>query len=308
MLEPYDAKENQSCRICGFELSNNKQGRFTLHLKKEHHLSLEKYLINYYYKPEDLKCFYELCDNTVKLYRGKPNKFCSISCGGKGTPLVCVVCGNKFDTSIRPNRNTKTCSNVCAKKIKSKKIKAWHKSMTNKEKTEHFKNIITKTARTRKKNHTASWNSGKTGIYSEDTIEKIRTATLKQMENQVFRKTNIEKIIEEYLKEKKITYKYSFILEKRQFDFVLLNYQVIIECDGDYWHANPKFYPNPEKWQIKRITIDHEKDRIAKRNGYKIVRFWEDDILNNFERIKSLINDLLATTELETVDVKAKKQ
>ncbi|MCF3941750.1 hypothetical protein [Oceanobacillus alkalisoli] len=60
--------------------------------------------------------------------------------------------------------------------------------MSEKEKISHFKNIITKTARTRRKNGTPSWNSGKKGIYSQETIEKIRAATLLQMENQVFKK------------------------------------------------------------------------------------------------------------------------
>jgi very-short-patch-repair endonuclease len=34
----------------------------------------------------------------------------------------------------------------------------------------------------------------------------------------------------------------------------------------------------------------------AKNNGFQIVRFWEDDILNNFDYVKSIIDDLLATT------------
>ncbi|GIN73552.1 hypothetical protein J14TS2_40270 [Bacillus sp. J14TS2] len=293
---PYDAKQPQECKICGFELSHNKQGRFTSHLKKEHDLKLEEYLIKYYYEPKDLKCSYELCEGTVGLYRGKPKKYCSSSCGSKGEPLVCIVCNSKFDTCTRPHRLTKTCSDTCASKLRSIKTTAWHKSMTKEEKETHFDRIIVKTAKTRRKNRTPSWNSGKTGIYSKETIAKIRAATLKQMENQSFQKTNIEKIIERYLQKNNVNYQYSFILEKRQYDFLLKDHNLIIECDGDYWHANPKFYPNPQDWQIERIKIDQEKNEIAKNNGYQIFRFWEDDILNNFEYVKSVIDDLLATT------------
>ncbi|WP_301108330.1 endonuclease domain-containing protein [Sporosarcina sp.] len=164
------------------------------------------------------------------------------------------------------------------------------------EKKEHFGKIISKTAKTRKKNKTPSWNSGKTGIYSEKTIEKIRAATLKQFENHSFQKTNIEKVMEALLISLKVNYKYSFILEKRQFDFLLKDYKLIIECDGDYWHANPKYYPNPATWQIDRILIDLQKNEIARKNGFKIIRFWEDDILNDFETVKCIVNDLLATT------------
>lgn len=102
--------------------------------------------------------------------------------------------------------------------------------------------------------------------------------------------------MEKFLQDQHIDYQYSFILEKRQFDFLLKDYGLIIECDGDYWHANPKFYPKPEEWQLRRIKIDKNKNNIAIKNGYRIVRFWEDDILNNFNKVHCVINDLLATT------------
>ncbi|WP_198029782.1 endonuclease domain-containing protein [Bacillus sp. J33] len=209
---------------------------------------------------------------------------------------MCVVCNNKFDTSTRPHRETKTCSEDCEGQLRSSRTKAWHESMNGEAKEKHFKNIISKTAKTRRENNTPSWNSGKTNIYSDETIEKIRQATLKQMENQIFKKTIIEEIMEEYLKELNTEYQYSFILQKRQYDFLLKKYNLIIECDGDYWHANPKFYPEPAEWQVERIKIDQVKNEIAESNGYRIVRFWEDDILNNIGYVKGIINDLLATT------------
>lgn len=301
-MELYDAKESQECNICGFQVSHNKQGRFTSHIKK-HGLTLEKYLIKHYYKLDDLKCSYKFCNGTVRLTRGKPNKYCSAKCMGRKSRLrECQVCNKEFDTE---DIRVKTCSKACKKVLKSNSAKAWHESMSAEEKTEHYKNIITKTAKTRKKNNTPSWNSGKTGIYSKETIEKIRNATLRQMEDQVFQKTNIEKVMEECLQEMDVEYKYSFIFQKRQFDFLLPKQNLIIECDGDYWHTNPKFYPEPQEWQVKRIQIDRVKNEIALNNGYKIVRFWENDILNNIEYVKSIIHDLLATTELETANVNA---
>jgi very-short-patch-repair endonuclease len=292
-MKLYDAKQHQKCKICDLEISHNKQGRFTLHLINEHLLTLEQYLINYFYEAEDLICTFELCNNMVGLRRGSPKRFCSRGCSGKSAPLICIHCGNKF---VAKNRQTKTCGSICERIIRSQKTKAWHTRMGNEQKLLHFQGIIEKTSATRRINNTPSWNSGKTGIYSEETIEKIRSATLKQMENQVFRKTSIERIMEQYLIEKLIPYRYSVILEKRQFDFLLTELNVIIECDGDYWHANPKFFPNPHDWQIKRKQIDQQKNMIAQRNGYQLLRFWENDILNNFDEVKNIINDLLATT------------
>ncbi|ARK20130.1 endonuclease domain-containing protein [Sporosarcina ureae] len=292
-MKIYDAKVEQNCRICGHIFMHNKQGRFTSHLLSNHNLNLNEYLLIHFYDENDLKCSYELCDKLVQLRRGTPKRYCSRSCGGKGLPLKCYICFKKFEAS---NRQTKTCGSKCAKTLKSNSIINWHKSMTAEEKRKHFENIISKTAKTRKKNGTPSWNSGKIGIYTEETIEKIRASTLKQLANHSFQKTKIEKVMEAFLISLEVNYEYSFILDKRQFDFFLKDYNLIIECDGDYWHANPKFYPKPANWQLERIEIDLLKDEIVKRNGYQIKRFWEDDILNNFETVKDIINDLLATT------------
>ncbi|MGJ9456947.1 endonuclease domain-containing protein [Oceanobacillus sp. CF4.6] len=303
-MKSYDAKNPHACKICGYQISHNKQGRFTSHLKVHGH-TLNSYLVKFYYTEDELKCSRDTCTNLVNLTRGVPNKYCSKFCGSKKGPLTCILCGNSF---LARNRKTKTCSKECAKSVKSTKFKQWHKSMSPEKKREHFNNIITKTAKTRRVNKTPSWNSGKTGIYSQETIEKIRNSTLKQMQSQNFRKTNIEKIMERFLIHNDIKYRYSFILKQRQYDFLLLDYNVIVECDGDYWHANPKFFPIPQDWQVKRQETDLIKNEIAEKNGYVILRFWEDDILNNFQTVESAIYDLLAKTKLETVSGNAEKQ
>lgn len=101
--------------------------------------------------------------------------------------------------------------------------------------------------------------------------------------------------MEELLQEMNLNYKYSFIIEKRQYDFLLTDYNIIIECDGDYWHANPKFFPEPKDWQIERQEIDREKNRIAEDSGYIILRFWEDDINNDLEYVQQKIASQVAS-------------
>lgn len=240
-MEVYNAANEQKCAICNFTISHNKQGRFTSHLLKEHNLTLNEYLSQYFYSKDELKCQYELCDNLVKLRRGIPNRYCSFSCANKGTPLICQICEKKFDGK---HRATKTCSDKCENQLRSKRTKEWHSRMSDIEKERHFTNIITKTAKTRKMNGTPSWNSGKTGIYSDETIEKIRQATLKQLKSEIFRKTSIEKKVEQFLLDNNIAYSYPFILDRAQFDFRLFEKKILIECDGDYRHGNPKFYKN----------------------------------------------------------------
>lgn len=196
-----------------------------------------------------------------------------------------------------------TCGlNVCLNQKRNNinesiKDKHWTKKINKEE-------IYTKRTKTRLSNDLefnrkyVAWNKGKRNIYSKDTIEKIRNATINQMKNGRIKKTSIEKKIESFLIENKINYKFSFILQKRQYDFILYDYNLIIEADGDYWHANPKFWDvnrnDTSKKQLyetqkMKILDDKIKNRIAKENNYNIFRFWEDDINNNFNMVEEKI-------------------
>jgi len=145
-----------------------------------------------------------------------------------------------------------------------------------------------------------AWNKGKTGIYSKETIEKIRNATINQMKNGRIKKTGIEKLFENFLKENNIKYTYSFIYKKRQFDFLIPDFKIIIEIQGDYWHANPMFWDIDNndsskkklyETQIMKIKDDKIKKRLIEDSEYQFISFWEYDIHNNFDKVtKTLFN------------------
>lgn len=86
-----------------------------------------------------------------------------------------------------------------------------------------------------------------------------------------------------------IKYKYSYILKKRQYDFILLDYNIIIEADGDYWHGNPRSYKNLSDRQLMKQKDDIIKNKIAIDSGYHILRFWEYDINFNIDKVKNII-------------------
>jgi len=142
------------------------------------------------------------------------------------------------------------------------------------------------------------WNKGKTGIYSEETLEKLRKAAIKKFNDKCFKKTGIEKKIEEFLNELNIKYKYSFIFRKRQFDFMLPEYNIIIETNGDFWHGNPKLYGknkkkgNLKEWQKEKQIDDIIKCNIANDGGYEIFSFWEDDIYNKTQRVIDILKQI----------------
>jgi len=83
----------------------------------------------------------------------------------------------------------------------------------------------------------------------------------------------------ELQKQLKIDYKY--------YDFLVKGTNLIIEMDGDYWHANPIKYPKGpiNRIQLETIQNDSFKEALAYSRGYKILRIWENDFRNNKEKV-----------------------
>lgn len=66
-------------------------------------------------------------------------------------------------------------------------------------------------------------------------------------------------------------------------------YTKIIEFNGDYWHANPKFYSKDEI--VNGLVVEdvwkHDAQRIAdiESLGYKVKVVWENDYVNDAARV-----------------------
>jgi very-short-patch-repair endonuclease len=77
---------------------------------------------------------------------------------------------------------------------------------------------------------------------------------------------------------------------KAFYDFYLPESNTIIEVDGDFWHCNPTKFPLPKyESQKKNLIRDKEKEQWVKDKGYKLLRFWEDDINNNIKSVKQIL-------------------
>jgi len=96
--------------------------------------------------------------------------------------------------------------------------------------------------------------------------EKIRLARLKQKLPVI--DTSIETKVKEWLDKKGINYIHPFNLgDKFQCDFYIPALNLIVECDGSYWHSRPDM--------IKR---DKAKDAYAKKCRFHLIRLKEEDI------------------------------
>lgn len=95
--------------------------------------------------------------------------------------------------------------------------------------------------------------------------------------------SSIEIRIQNFLKDLKIEffkhYHISEIERAYQCD-IFIKPNIIIECDGDYWHGNennPKFKVLNER-QIKQRELDFKRDVELIKKGYKVIRLWESYI------------------------------
>lgn len=68
-------------------------------------------------------------------------------------------------------------------------------------------------------------------------------------------------------------------------DFIHKDENIILEIFGDYWHCNPKRYPNPNEYlpQLGRTVgeiweKDKQKIETYKELGYTTIIIWENDI------------------------------
>lgn len=113
--------------------------------------------------------------------------------------------------------------------------------------------------------------------------------------------TKPERIVENILRKFKIQYIKQYKIRNPKtkhfykFDFYIKELNLLIEIQGDFWHANPKVFNRKKlksKIQIKCIIKDKHKRKIALDNNYNVIYFWEYDIINNEELVRKILNDI----------------
>ena len=119
-----------------------------------------------------------------------------------------------------------------------------------------------------------------------DEEKKIRFSRITSIEI-----SSIEKRIGNILSDLDIDYTHNFYITHSkyayQYDYLLTELPIIIEVQGDYWHASPTKYkpddeicfPNKIKKQAKQLwKKDAWKKHVAKYHGYFVVYIWEHEI------------------------------
>lgn len=129
---------------------------------------------------------------------------------------------------------------------------------------------------------------------SDDEKIKVIERLNQVMINQ-HKPTKIEIKVANYLKSKNIKYLSNHKINNFYVDFYLIDYNIVIECDGDFWHSNPLFYKNKvlTKVQKKNIDRDLRKNNMLESNNIQYLRFWENDIHKNFLDVTNKIDSIL---------------
>lgn len=115
-----------------------------------------------------------------------------------------------------------------------------------------------------------------------------------------------EKYIDTMLKDMNIVYDFQSKLFGLIADFYIPSHNLIIEVNGNYWHANPRIYKNDELDIIQQKGVDRDvrKYDIYNKAGFLTVVIWEQDILKlaSLSIIKDRLSDLINSISLNNVD------
>jgi G:T-mismatch repair DNA endonuclease (very short patch repair protein) len=105
-----------------------------------------------------------------------------------------------------------------------------------------------------------------------------------------------------------ISYKRQFFIKglRHPYDFCLTNSKIIIEVNGDFWHANPDIYKATDIVKIpgyKNLIAENIWNRDKKnldfacKNGYKVLTLWENKMRKSSDEeltlyLLNLINNI----------------
>lgn len=190
-------------------------------------------------------------------------KLRAIHTGPGNINRTCEHCCEKFTTK-KPSSKQRFCSSSCGYANRSgEKASNWNNNIS----------IITCSICGEQFRPTNSTTSRYT---CSDRCRGIRTK-----KNQKNKNTNIEVIMRNALICNNISFIEQYIVPKVGIpDFFIPKNNVIVFCDGDYWHSIPS-----------RIEKDTKQTHTLEKMGYLVFRFLGSEIISNLDLcIASLIN------------------
>ena len=130
----------------------------------------------------------------------------------------------------------------------------------------------------------AKFSTNRWASYTPEEKSKI----LKNWRNSQGPTSKLEIKIYEYLNEigLTVTSQFKFSDYYHSYDFLINNTNILIEVNGDFWHANPNIYSSDDELNFPNGKVKAgylwKKDKIninfANSKGYEVITIWENDI------------------------------
>lgn len=213
----------------------------------------------------------------MRLYGvDNPSKSCKIKEKKKKTFMCNYGVDNIFKTSFFKN----SVHDIMLKKYGKKSlpnryggIKSWWDSKDIEYRKKHMKPA--------RKGYLKWWNN-----LSDSQKEEFIQKKSKPLVN--YFKSKIEDRVSSALSSNGIQHHRQFWIKKRSYDIHIFKTKIILEINGDFWHANPLLYQKDDllnfpNGYVKASEIwlkDKEKLDIATKAGFVIIYLWEYEINN----------------------------
>lgn len=145
------------------------------------------------------------------------------------------------------------------------------------------------------------WEEFKDGK-SDRFKNSLKTGSVKKFILNNINMNSVEYLVGTILNDMNLKWEYSkaFKFDKKWYlpDFYVSEHNLIIECYGDYWHANPQMFKETDMIHSKKTAKEFwEYDEIKKdnyvSNSYKFLILWENEINSNLTECKQKIQNII---------------
>ena len=211
---------------------------------------------------------------------------------------------DRFDNWRNSEENKNNCKNMSkivysSKDLQTKRLKAVKKATQSKDykikqskimkdlflknPTKYISDRKTEPTEWMKKSNYERWEI----LYGKKEAEKRQLEWSKKNKLPSKSKfTKPEKLFASLLDKLELNYETQYAVNKYKCDFFIPKYNLIVEIDGDYWHANPAKYKENDLIGGKKMLAkdiwkkDNNKTLDILNEGYKVLRYWASSIKN----------------------------
>lgn len=188
-------------------------------------------------------------------------KFCSVKCGAIANQILstvtlrCQECDAEFSRKkSRVTAQTKYCSQKClsaSRRFPERTITCVHCGTTF----------------TTRKTHVRTFCSHRC-----QRLSRLKQAKVVHSE--------FEKRVVDYVSELGYEVIRQHKVGRYRIDAFLPELNVALECNGDYFHCNPRLYPDgpSDPIQVNNVKRDERRAPILESLGYRLIQIWESDV------------------------------